>query len=358
MQLQPDKHPDSMVSSPPVKKLVLRLSSLGDVVLATAVLQTPHAAKIDWLVAHEFAPILRGHPQIEKLWEFNRKDGLISWISLCRKISSQNYDEIWDLHSTIRTSILRAILFFSQVFDSSRSPTRWKKFKKERWKLYGLIAAKRFWPRVWMPRPFVQRFALFSGGTGAERPQLSHMTAAVGPGGVPGFTNPSKSYYCVMPGSKWQGKRWDPSRFAEVISQVPGTAIILGSNQDSEAFELVNLLKQKGLAYFSGVGLWNLSEVAYVLAHSCGYFGNDTGLAHLAEAVGVPALMVFGPTSPEMGFGPWRGQSGIAQSPVCCRPCGKDGRRCYRICDRYLCMSSIDTRQVTESLKIMLENPT
>jgi ADP-heptose:LPS heptosyltransferase len=99
------------------------------------------------------------------------------------------------------------------------------------------------------------------------------------------------------------------------------------------------------------VGRWPLEQVAGVLGGAIAYLGNDTGLAHLAEAVGVPALVIYGPTSPRMGFGPWRPESAaIELETLGCRPCGKDGRRCYRLGEPYLCLKGLGAQQVTARL--------
>ena len=96
----------------------------------------------------------------------------------------------------------------------------------------------------------------------------------------------------------------------------------------------------------SGVGRWSIREVAQVIAKASFYLGNDTGLAHLAEAVGTAARVIFGPTVPDMGFGPWRQESFVLQADLGCRPCGKDGRYCYRFTDRYACMKALTAEEV------------
>jgi ADP-heptose:LPS heptosyltransferase len=157
-----------------------------------------------------------------------------------------------------------------------------------------------------------------------------------------------------MPGSKWRGKCWPASKYVEALRALASgkdarVPVILGGPNDESARELERLLEGAGIRFKTGVGRWSLGEVAGVLAGSRGYLGNDTGLAHLAEAVGAPAVMVFGPTSPEMGFGPWRAESQAVGTGLWCRPCGKDGRRCYRLKNKYLCMTGLDPEVVARS---------
>jgi ADP-heptose:LPS heptosyltransferase len=335
------------------RTLVFRLSSLGDVILASSVLHPRiFAGPVDWVVAREFASLLRGHPMVGRVWEFDRKAGLAGWIELCRTLRAEGYTQVLDLHGSLRTRVAQA---WFKTTGPGRAP-RWRRFSKERWRLYGIYLFKKVWPKAWRPRLFVERFSRFAGGAGTERPDLTHLLrpetraesrAVTAETGFPG----PKSYYCVMPGSKWAGKRWAADKYLEVIREAPGIPVVLGGAQDSESHELVQMMKAQGIVHYSGVGRWSLPEVATVLAGSTGYVGNDTGLAHLAEALGVPALVVYGPTTPEMGFGPWRKESRTVGLNLGCRPCGKDGRRCYRPKQKYLCMTGLDASEVARRMR-------
>jgi heptosyltransferase-2 len=348
----PSSFAASASSRKPVKTLVFRLSSLGDVILASSVLGSGAVASgsfggpVDWVVASEFAPLLRGHPGIRKLWEFDRSSGFEGWKALCRELAAEGYDEVVDLHGSLRTRVAR--VFFCVFGRPSLAVMRWRTFSKQRWRLYGLYLFKRLWPEAFRPRLFVERFARFAGGTGGERPDLTHLVSGGEAGSAP--------YYCVMPSSRWPGKCWSAAKYLQVIRETRGAVpVILGGARDEGSLELLELLKKENLPHRSGVGVWSLSEVAQVLHGARAYLGNDTGLAHLSEALGVPALVIYGPTTPEMGFGPWRKQSAVAEwKGLSCRPCGKDGRRCYRPVQKYLCLTGLETAPVSRALSAMM----
>jgi ADP-heptose:LPS heptosyltransferase len=329
---------------------------LGDLVLASTVLAPGiFPEPVDWVVSKEFAPLLRGHPRVRKLWEFDRSSGTWAWLQLCGELASQEYDEVYDLHGSLRTFFAR-IRFLLNVSAGSR----WKKVSKMRWRLYGLYLFKNSWPKKWRPRPFVRRFAELAGGSGEEKPDLSfllmssHLDEEFKAWAQEVSARGTANYYCVMPGSRWAGKCWATVKYFEVIREVAPRGwvpVILGGRDDPGSSELVQLLSEHGLPHFSGVGRWDLKQVAGVLAGAKAYLGNDTGLAHLAESLGTPALIVFGPTSPEMGFGPWRDKSrALGVQGLGCRPCGKDGRRCYRLSQKYLCMTGLDPAVAVEGL--------
>ena len=335
-------------SSQRQKILIFRLSSLGDIILATSALECPglHDSETHWVVAREYADLLRGDPRISKVWGFDRSSGIAGWIQLCLELRGQGFDQVFDLHRSLRTRIAR-ILFFSW----KRSP--WRSISKERWRLFAYFVFKRNWPKHLRPTPFTVRFAQAAGGSGGERPNFTHLTG----GNLPteDVQGCAGRMICVMPGSRWNGKKWPVRNYFKVLQETlerkPGLMpVVLGSIEDKESIELFQALVAAKIPCVSGIGRWSLREIAAVLASSVAYLGNDTGFAHLAEAVGVRALVIYGPTAPDMGFGPWRSDSSALAAPIWCRPCGKDGRACFRVFDRYRCLKLLEPEEVRDRL--------
>ncbi|MCM2278371.1 MAG: hypothetical protein NDJ89_09875 [Oligoflexia bacterium] len=310
--------------------------------MASAALNAPLSRDgVDWVVAREFAPVLRGHPAIRKLWEFDRREGLRGWLRLCRELRNQNYDEIHDLHRTLRTRLAWIFLSLASIF--SERP-RWKTFPKDRWKMQGYFIFKRFWPKALRPVLFVERFARELGGSGHERPDLKHLLHledARLPAEFQALLDSGRPYYCVMPSSHWPGKRWNASAYAELLLRIPGFPVVLGTLKDHESLLLVQELSKNGREHLSGINLLQLPQTARILARSKAYLGSDTGLAHLAEAVGIPALVILGPTVSDLGFGPWRPESRSVGLALGCRPCSKDGRACFRVIRRHACLKEL-----------------
>jgi heptosyltransferase-2 len=339
------------------KRLILRLSSLGDIILSSAALEVKSSSELEthWVVAQEFSGVIKNHPKINQLFEFNRKSGLKGWIKLCRQLWENQYTEIYDLHRSVRTRVMRVLFFYWGLFcKDERKACHWKVISKNRSSLWGLYLLKRrFFPSQLLPPPWTIKFAQAMGGAGTERPDLRHLLRGLK------FSEELKSfqekqhrpYICVMPSSRWDGKKWPVQSFVETLKELPYFPVILGTKSDLESIELCEKLSALGIPYFSGVGKWGLPETALVLAHSKGYLGVDTGLAHLSEAVRIPAQVIFGPTSPEMGFGPWMKESKAIQLDLGCRPCSKDGRYCYRPVQKYKCLNDLKSDQVVETLK-------
>lgn len=336
-------------STPP---LVLRLSSLGDLVLATAALQAPDAKDgVDWVVSSELATILEGHPRIRRLIRFDRSAGLAGWHQLCLELWRDGYSEVIDLHRTTRTGLARR--WFSRWAREEGRRLAWSVVEKHRMQLAGYYLLKRAWPASLLPPPWIRRYAEMLGANGLERPDCTHLLDGAPPRGIP-----AAPYVCVMPSSATRGREWPVARHADVLRRLPRgvRAVVLGTVRDPKSLELVEVLRGSKIDCVDGVGLWNLRQVAHVLAGAEALLGCDTGLAHLAEAVGTPVVVVRGPTTRGVGFGPWRAESKSIESSLWCSPCSKDGSFCFRP-TRQRCLRDLDTNVVFSALEGLVSRP-
>jgi heptosyltransferase-2 len=348
------------------RKLILRLSSLGDVILATAALDlnchdiskdhSTDVDQVDWVVAAEWKHLLEGHPGIHKIWGYERAQGFVGFIQMCRELHQENYYFVYDLHGSLRTRLMRFLFCFWSL-RSWKFPPLWKKAPKERVRLYGYFTFKKFWPEKWKPRPWVQKYSQVVLGHPAGRPDFSHLLRTEP---LPAEIVVGTKYLALMPSSRWDGKKWPVSYFIDLAKRIslsrdksgdPVVPLILGTSKDAESLELTKELTHLKIHHISGVGQWNLRQTAQVLAHSQGYIGADTGLAHLSESVGTRATVLFGPTAPDLGFGPWRDESQSLGDSLWCRPCGKDGSACFRITQKFLCLKNLSPEKVFHSLE-------
>ena len=334
------------------KRLYIRLSSLGDVILASTALEVisvPMSHECHWLVLQEYSTLLEGHPRLNQVLTFQKKVGLKGWLRLCRKIWESEYSEIYDLHCNLRTRLMKLCFVWWSLSEQRKMP-RWQMISKQRFRLYGYYLLKKLWPSKLRPQPWVQRYAQFVGGTGSERPDLRHLLFQND------FSFPSelvgKNYICIMPSSRWRGKMWPIQHVCSLIQSkfVDFTPVILGTKQDLESIKLLKQLSDQGINCVSGIGRWSLKETAYILARSSGIIGVDTGLVHFAEALGVSSITIFGPTTPDMGFGPWRADSIALGLDLNCRPCSKDGRFCCRLFQPYHCLKGYTAKHAMSEL--------
>ncbi|NDG84646.1 MAG: glycosyltransferase family 9 protein [Proteobacteria bacterium] len=311
-------------------------------------------ACVDWVVSKEFEFVLRGHPKIDRILVFDKKTGLRGWFRLIRERSKADYDYRVDLHRTLRTSL--AFLYF-RVFTGGRI----LRVSKERIRSLLLLALKRGLPRFLRPTPYWRRFALLAGRIrsleGEPRPpdflHLTRRETGEEEALLDRYGLQSRQFYSLMPSSRWPSKEWGVDRFFETIRLLEDKGripLLLGRESDEAARLLRERLVKERISFRDALSEPEFGNSAVLLKHSAFYLGCDTGLSHLAEAVGCPAFVIFGPTRPELGFGPARPASRALAAPVACSPCSKDGRVCYRFTDPHACMSRIEPVRVAEEI--------
>ena len=337
------------------KRLYIRLSSLGDIILASSVLEDQQGEPIsDWVVSKEYAEVLSSHPRINRLWVYDKKSGLAGWIRLSREIWESRYESVFDLHLSLRSRVMKVLFLF--WFWKTRQPMpQWRSVAKSRGHLYMYFLFKGWLP-IWLrPRHWLERFSVIVGQN--EKRLIPNFGFLVQSSQSIDFFDPllRQDYLCVMPSSKWSGKEWPVENYVQVFKKIKVLPVILGRKSDSKSVALVDALRKAKLEYVSGVGKWSLQDTATILSKAKGFIGVDTGLAHLAQSLGVRTWVLFGPTTPDLGFGPWGFKSHAIDADVKCRPCGKDGRFCYRLTDRFRCMQSISPLTVASSLKDELD---
>ncbi len=358
-------------SSDSPKILIFRLSALGDIILCssalTAIRRVRPKAKIHWVCSTTWASILQQDPRIDRLTGFERRSGVFAWHRLCRHLYDERYDEVLDLHSSLRTSYARLYFLFRAMFSDRISPSRWAVLSKTRMRRFGFFIFKSAWPKHLRPDHgggLATRAALLAGGSGEDRPDLSFLlkqgrASQRAQEWVQILSGDARGFLAVMPSSAWAGKRWSIARLADSLGRLGLPVAVLGTEQDPECWELADLLEGTGLRVVRAFRSADFSETASLIHASRLLLSNDTGLVHLAEAVGKPVVQLFGPTDPSLGFGAWRPESRVVASSLWCRPCSKDGSACFRWgSSRFLCLQQLSGDQVVGAVREVLGEPT
>ena len=333
-----------MDTSGAVKKILcVRLSSLGDVVLSTAALESQALAgkEIHFLTGIENQDWLRGHPRIHTLWTFDKNLGFQGWVSLWRKLDEEGFEVIYDLHQSLRTRAAHLLL------KSLGSQARWVSLSKPYVQRVGLFTLKRYWPGK--ITPWREAFAKLTGGSGEEKPNFKYLIGTT----LPAWPEISKPRLAVMPSSKWLSKTWPTANYVKLIRTLTPEfeVVIFGTAQDSASRELCRQLDSYSIPHRKGVGRWNVRETVQALSRCERLLSGDTGLVHVAESIGVPVTVLFGPTQPSLGFAPFLEKSRSVTRNLGCSPCSKDGRHCYRLGDPYACLMKLEPEQVKEALR-------
>ncbi|MCX5868284.1 MAG: glycosyltransferase family 9 protein [Proteobacteria bacterium] len=330
--------------------LIIRFSSLGDVVLATAVVETIFrnvpGVEIDFAVREEYADLFRGDPRIRNLFVWEKGQGQFDYL---RELRREKYDLVLDLHRVTRSYRLYPFLrYFRLIGCDKRSLER---------RLYVWFGYR----RKGRLRPLLDAYleTIEKAGLGREKflPRLipaREAQAEVEKLFQAWGAKPGEPVLALSPGAKKEIRCWPPDRFAEVgkkaIAELQARVLVLGA--ESEA----GLVRQ----VISGIGSdrahpllgLSLDRLSALLSRVNLLVANDSGPAHVGRAVGIPVGVIFGPTSPEFfpAYGPG---DFIAECELSCRPCSLRGERA---CSRPTreCLEMIKPEEVYNQVKVCL----
>lgn len=323
--------------SPPRSILIVRLSAIGDVIHALPVLaelrrQLPDA-RIGWIVEEVSAPLLRGHPQLDKLYVIPRRP----WRgrSLARKlfpevlpyfrsVAADGWDAALDLQGLTK-SALAAL--------GSRAALRVGFAGAD-----GREASRLLNTRTVLPPPgavhVVQRNLSLLEGIGL-RPDLSargivHVECSerdAMAASLRGLGWAGERLVALNPGAGWVTKRWPAEEFAQLAHLLHGRnslrpVVVWGPGEEA--------LVERMLAGMDGLApivapRTGLRELAALLSLMDVFVGGDTGPTHLAAALGIRTLAVFGASDPVRN-GPWPALphvSVVQRGDLACVPCWK-----------------------------------
>ena len=151
-----------------------------------------------------------------------------------------------------------------------------------------------------------------------------------------------REYAVIAPGGRWQTKRWDAESFGRLASHLPLKTIVVGSKADEPASErIVGLSKGNAISL---AGKTDIRQLIGIMRHAKFVVSNDSGAMHIAAALGVPVIAIFGPTSPQR-TGPYgRGHIAI-RSDIDCSPCFK--KKCVKLD----CMKGITVERVLSEVR-------
>jgi len=286
--------------------LITKPSSLGDIVLALPALRALRMsfpeANISWLIRPEFAPLLENHPHLDEIITFDRKFLGKAWfhpgafgalISLIRKLRRSKFDAVFDFQGLFRTASLAwlsgcKLRFgmanareFATIFYTHKVPQNIENIHMVDYYLKITQAGG--------ASDFGVEF-VFPQNPGAED-SAGKLLASHGV---------QDDYAVLISGSAHQDKCWPPERFAQLagrISSQYGLSII-ATGSASEA-GIVEKVKEKASVPIANLaGQTSLSELIALLKRARLVVGNDTGPGHIAAAVGVPLVLMFGRANP------------------------------------------------------------
>lgn len=341
--------------------LVVRLSSLGDVLLAAHLPSLLRAAspgrRVLFLTKERFAGVLRGHPDVDRFYvlEDGSSDPAApgplgvkgSTGDLRLPLRREGIEEVFDLQQNFRSS--RAT---GSLENARRIP-----FEKHGVRRRLLVHAR--WFRPSPLAPLLRRYRVLAGLTETMplRPWLrdaltaeerSRASERLGALAEPGFI-------LIAPGARWATKRW-PARHAaalgSLVTRETGLAVLyaVGPGDEELARELRALVPGGGADPILALAL---REAAAVAARARALVAADSAFLHFGPALGIPAVGLFGSTIPGFGFASGEPRDAVAEVPLSCRPCDVHGKdRCPL--RHHACMEQLEPSLVLDRLLPLL----
>lgn len=326
-----------------MKILIVRFSSIGDIVLTTpvvrAIKQQLDNTEIHYITKKSFASLLANNPHVSKLYTIEK-----SVAEVLDELKAEKYDIVIDLHKNIRTLRLKQALGVkSYAFD---------KLNFQKWLLVNFKVDKL--PNVHIVERYfeaVKDIGVVNDGKNCEL--FFDETAKVDT--LKSFDLQPKSYVSVAVGAQFATKVMPEKLLIEVLNIVEHPIILLGGPTDVDrARAIENGLQHHTQKVINSVNQFSLAQSASIVAQSQVLLTHDTGLMHMATCYNTPIVSVWGNTVPAFGMYPYYPSNPELFSVhevlnLNCRPCSKIG---YESCPKkhFNCMNLQDVAGIARTV--------
>lgn len=334
------------------KILIIRFSAYGDVVQTLSVPAALKAAfpdsAIHWVTRKDAAPLVQGHPAVQRVWEYDRKGGFLGLIRLALLMRKERFSHIYDAHNNLRSRVITCILRPLGFLNLGpqfirRSIRRWKRFLLFKLRINkfempfsgqrDLLEPLSAWGISKSPPPAPQ---IFPGEVNRVKAEtlLGNFKGAIA-------LAPSAAHFL---------KRWPKEYWKQLILQFPDQKfVLLGGPQDLFLDEICDVAPERVLNLSKTCPL---SVSTSVVELSKVLITNDTWLLHAAEQLGKNAIALMGPAP--FGF-PCRSTTTVMELKLACRPCSKHGQGpCTNKVRHHQCLVDITPEAVSIELRIQL----
>jgi lipopolysaccharide heptosyltransferase II len=362
----PDKklyHRGHVMIFSPDKTLIVRFSSVGDILLSSLLVRTFRkrfpSCRLDFVVKEEYADLVQHNPNLTNVLPFARNGTFAELQELRATIQRTRYDLVIDIHDSVRSRFL-SLGAKRVVRIDKRKLARFLlvKLKINMYEEFGgapSVALRYLEP--------VSHLGVEDDGNGLEcfvsekeRETADALLSRAGFG-------TQKKFIGICPSAKHANKMWPAENFAGVASEVWNRhhqpIVLFGSESEVErCIEIEGRIRgaTRECQVLNLAGKVNLMETAAVMDRCPMVISNDSGLMHLAASRKRSVLAVFGPTVQELGFFPFGTKSLVIENEgLKCRPCTHIG---LTTCPKghFRCMNDITIERVTDAAHMLLRD--
>ena len=328
-----------------MRVLIIRLSSIGDIILTTPILKQlkekfPDIV-IDFVVLKNFKDSIEGSPYIDNLILFDKKkdDGFRNIKKFGKKLNENRYDYVFDLHRKFRSKLISSEIK-SKIFVYPKRKL-WKsllvKLKlikyhvddtiiKNYFKAFKVLGIKYKWEDL---------------DFNFSKDDLENIKKYSG-------------MFAMAPGASKETKKWLPEKFGKLAKKLYDKykikTVLLGGKEDIERCELINKVSENSCINLAGK--ISLKESGALLSVSKLLVTNDSGPFHIGRGVGCKSYVIFGPTDPNMFE--YNNLAELIYANEKCSPCSlHGGKKCPK--GHFNCMNNIDENYIFEKIVKDLE---
>ena len=342
--------------------LVIQTAFIGDVVLATAMLENLHAAypsaKLDILVRGGAQELFIDHPYIHQVHVWDKKKNKYQHLfQIIKTIRRIKYDVVINVQRYLATGIITVLSGATKKIGFDKNPLSFlfTEVVKHQFGTAAQAAGRAAEPdsSATSIHEISRNHALLATLTTAPvakpalYPSASNFAAVQKWQGTP--------YICLSPGSVWETKKMPAKNWVDLINAVPTnyTIYLMGAPNEKElCAEILSGSSRGGVVNIAGQ--LNLLEAAALIKGARLNYVNDSAPMHLASATNAPVAAIYCSTIPAFGYGPLSDTQFIVETlePLACKPCGLHGKRACPL-GHFNCGHSITTAQLLAPLSLI-----
>lgn len=336
-----------------MKFLIIRFSSIGDIVLTTPVVRCLKkqiaTAEIHFLTRYPFRYLVESNPYIDQCYYLHDDIEEIT-----DELKNEDYDYVIDLHHNIRSLKVKRAL--------GKKSFSFHKLNIEKW-WYTALKWNRL-PDVHIVDRYLQTLASFGvKNDGAGLDYFIPKEDVVKESDIPASHH--AGYIGMVIGAALNTKKYPLHKVEAFCKAIDHPVILLGGKEDFDDGEKIAAIDPYKI--YNACGKFRINESADLARRAKLVITNDTGLMHIAAAFKRPVISLWGNTVPEFGMYPYYGDNYLAarsqKSPydilevrnLRCRPCSKIG---YRKCPlgHFKCMENIEVSLLLETVNNRLRS--
>lgn len=318
--------------------LIIRFSSIGDIVLTTPVVRCLKNqikdAEIHFLTKKAFVPILNNNPYISKVWEWDDKNAT----GILAELKKLKFDYVADLHHNLRS--------FRVKRNLGRPGASYNKLNIEKFLLVNFKINRL--PKKHIVDRYLETVA--SLGIKNDFKGLDYFIHPEDEFNIESLPESHRNgYIALVPGALQATKKLPSQKLTELCAAISQPVLVLGGKAEET---IGNSLEEKFTHVINYCGKLNLGGSASLIRQAAAVITHDTGLMHIAAAFNKPIVSIWGNTIPQFGMYPYLPEKNAVSiihevNDLKCRPCSKIG---YTDCPKkhFNCMNLQNIHQIAK----------